>query len=56
MKKLHIIWLVCNILFVADVAALKHYEGQPEAAIIAFPLLGAMLLAAACAVRLRGEG
>ena len=56
MNKVLIIWAVCNGLFVADVVALKHYANKPEAAIIAVPALGAVLLAAACAVRLRGEG
>jgi orotate phosphoribosyltransferase len=56
MRKLYIIWAVANLLAFIDIAYLYTVKGEPEAAIIAAPALAAMLLAAACAVKLRGEG
>jgi orotate phosphoribosyltransferase len=56
MRKLYIIWGFSNLLAYADIAYLYTVKGEAEAAIIAAPALAALLLAAACAVKLRGEG
>jgi hypothetical protein len=43
----------CLALAFADTMALSFYSGQPEAGLIVFPLLGAILVAAVAAKRMR---
>ena len=43
----------CLALAFADIIALSFYSGQPEAGLIIFPLLGAVLVATVAACRMR---
>jgi len=43
----------CLAIACADVVAIGHHQGQPEAAVLIFPLIGAVLVAIAAAKRAR---